>query len=279
MKLELDHATVCGSDLEAMRRAFSGIGLRATYGGQHANGLTHMDLLTFADGSYLELIAPVGPEHGAAGMMVGWLERMRGNAGAGAWAVRSDDIHADANRLRAAGMEVHGPETGGRKRPDGAVLQWETAIVGPGPAGSVLPFIIQDKTERAWRVPPPEASSPIQGVARVVLGVRDIGESIALFRDAYQWQAPVFEEHPEFGRTAVFPGTPVVLAEPRDERHWLADRITRFGDSPAAFLLETADLNAAKARYSIGREEPVWGGRAAWFEEKDLHVKLGVISR
>src|SRR5580700_6156824 len=134
MRFQLDHVTVCGSDLEAMRRAFRDVGLSTTYGGPHADGVTHMDLLAFEDGSYLELIAPRAAL-GGAGMMSGWARLMEGNAGAGAWAVQSPDIHAEARRLRNSGIEVRGPEAGGRKRPEGSALEWETAIVGPGAAG------------------------------------------------------------------------------------------------------------------------------------------------
>jgi hypothetical protein len=88
MRIRLDHVTVCGSDLEAMRRAFREVGLSTTYGGPHANGVTHMDLLAFEDGSYLELIAPMAELRGASGMLSGWARLMEGDAGAGAWAVQ-----------------------------------------------------------------------------------------------------------------------------------------------------------------------------------------------
>src|SRR6516225_9829145 len=92
MRLQVDHVTVCGSDLAAMRRGFADAGLVTSYGGPHAHGVTHMDQLAFRDGSYLELIAPVA-RGGAAGLMGGWAKLMEGNAGAGAWAAQSEQIH------------------------------------------------------------------------------------------------------------------------------------------------------------------------------------------
>jgi hypothetical protein len=281
MKLWFDHVTVCGSDLEAMRRAFRDVGLSTTYGGPHANGVTHMDLLAFEDGSYVELIAPLAAGGGAQGMMSGWAGLMEGNAGAGAWAVQSGDVHAEAARLRAAGIEVRGPEVGGRKRPDGLALQWETAIVGPDTAGSVLPFVIEDKTPRALRVP--EASTfpgdSISGVAVVVLGVRDLDASVALFRTAYALEEPRPEAREDLGMTiAFFPGTPVMLASASKNDGWLADRIVRFGECPVAFLLETGDLDAATKRYPLGNPDAWFGRRLAWFDESRLlGTKLGVI--
>jgi Glyoxalase-like domain len=169
----VDHVTMCGSDLDSMRRACEVIGLASEYGGPHANRATHMALVGFEDGSYLELIAPCAPEAEVTGMMGGWARYMRENAGASAWAVASAEIRADVQHLRSAGIQVRGPDRGGRTRADGVVLQWETAILGAGPAGSLLPFMIQDKTARSLRVQPSAAleRSAITGVDAVVLGV------------------------------------------------------------------------------------------------------------
>jgi len=58
--LKVDHASVCSSQLDAMRESFAAAGLETDYGGPHGNGGTQMALLGFNDGSYLELIAPQG---------------------------------------------------------------------------------------------------------------------------------------------------------------------------------------------------------------------------
>jgi hypothetical protein len=281
MRLQLDHVTVCGSDLEAMRRAFREVELTTVYGGPHANGVTHMDLLAFVDGSYMELIAPLAAAGGASGMMSGWARLMEGDAGAGAWAVRSDDIHAEAARLRAAGIEVRGPEGGGRTRPDGSALEWETAVVGPGAAGSVLPFVIEDKTPRELRVPKASSSvgSLIRGVGVVVLGVRDLETSVGLFRRGYELEEPRAEAREDLGMTlAFFPGTPVMLASALKDDGWLADRIARFGECPAAFLLGTGHLDSVTERYRLGNADVWFGRRLAWFDESRLRgMRLGVI--
>jgi hypothetical protein len=218
---------------------------------------------------------------GAPGMMSGWARLMEGNAGAGAWAVRSGDVHAETARLRAAGISVRGPEASGRKRPDGSALEWETVVVGPGTAGSVLPFVIEDKTPRGLRVP--EASSSvsdlISGVAAVVLGVRDLDALVALFRRAYELEEPRLEPREDLEMTiAFFPGTPVMLASAWKDRGWLAARIARFGECPVAFLLGTGDLDAATDRYRLGNPDTWFGRRLAWFDESRLRrTRLGVI--
>ena len=277
---------MCGSDLDAMRRACTAVGLASEYGGPHANRVTHMALVGFEDGSYLELIAPFAPEAAATGMMGGWAKFMRENAGPSAWAVASSDIHAEVQRLRAVGIPVHGPDRGGRTRADGAILEWETAILGTGPAGSLLPFMIQDKTPRNLRAQPSAAleGSGIAGVAAVVLGVRKLEEAAAQFRKAYDWTDAVREENPEFGASlAHFPGTPVILAAAIVSRQdagatQVQARLQQFGECPAAFLLSTPNLANAVQRFRLQPAGRWFGRRLAWFDSTKLgSMRLGVI--
>ncbi len=65
------------------------------------------------------------------------------------------------------------PQKSGRTRPDGFVLSWETADVGPGARGSLFPFLIHDFTPREKRAGPP-ATTRFGGVAKVVVGERKI---------------------------------------------------------------------------------------------------------
>src|SRR5215469_4619809 len=279
MNLLIDHVTVCGSNLEEMRQDFADGGLHTNYGGRHANGVTHMDLLTFTDGSYVELIAPASSVGGGAGMISGWSRLMENNAGAGAWAVRTDDIHGDAASLRDKGIEVRGPEAGSRERPDGAKLEWEIAIVGSGPAGGVLPFLIEDSSPRALRVPSPAQPSEIEGVAAVIIAVRDLKPAVALFRRAYDFHEPRLEDHSEFGATiAHFSGTPVMLAAPNEENTWLDKRSARFGECPAAFLLKTVDLSRAMRQFGLKHRASWFSRDIAWFDPGPLGgARLGVI--
>lgn len=279
MQLKVDHASVCGSDLEPMRQAFASVGLVTDYGGPHAS-VTHMALLGFEDGSYLELIAPQKP-----GVVEGsgWAKMMAGNAGACAWAVGSNDIKTEASRLKNLGIEVEGPNPGSRKRPDGKVIEWETARIGPGTPGATLPFIIQDHTPRNLRVQPSASvkDSRLTAIEVVVLGVKDMDAATALFRSAYGWPAPLLEDHREFGaKIAYFSGTPVMLATPLDEGSWLARRLQDFGESPVAYLLGTTDLGAATKRYGLTAQTRWFGKNVAWFDGSKLKiVKLAVIAQ
>jgi len=278
MDLKIDHVTVCGRNLERMRGAFAEVGLATEYGGRHANGLTHMALAGFEDGSYLELIAPVDASdpalavHGT-GMMSGWMPLMIGAAGAGAWAVRAKGIHAEAERLRRRGIAVRGPERGGRTRPDGTALEWETALVGTGAAGSVLPFVIEDRTERTLRVRASEGERPqgFYGVSAVVIGVRDLLGASTLFDRAFGLGEAAVEDDAAVGvRLAFFSGTPVMLAEPLGTS-WLSERLEQFGECPAGFVL------AASGKMKVARTSSWFGRRIGWLDERALGARVGVV--
>ncbi len=277
MQLKVDHTPICGSDLAAMQAAFASVGLGADYGGPHATGGTHMAVLGFADGSYIELIAQQRP----GSVDNSWKHFVESDAGPCSWAVLSADVQKDVARMKAAGLPTYGPFEGGRKKPDGNVLQWRTAAAGTSlTPGATLPFMIEDITPREWRVQP-SASTKLMGlnsIALVVLGVRDLEAGIALFRKAYGWPAPAIEDHPEFeARLAHFAGTPVILATPSGKDSWLAKRLEQFGEAPVAFLLGAEDLSKSAAQVTPATT-PWFGQRVAWFDAAKLRgVRLGVV--
>lgn len=136
--LELDHVSVCGSNLDTLRQAFTEVGLTPDMGGLHSNGITQMAIVGFDDGSYIELIAPVKP-----GVTAGsdWAKFMSEDAITCAWAVGTNVLLQAVDRLKKSGIPVTTPERGSRKRPDGMSVEWTTADVGSGTPGSTLPFI------------------------------------------------------------------------------------------------------------------------------------------
>jgi hypothetical protein len=275
--LELDHVSICGSNLDALRQGFADVGLTPDFGGPHGNGVTQMALVGFDDQSYIELIAPV-----QAGVTQGsdWAKFMAGDAGPCAWAVGTNVLLQEVDRLKKAGIAVTAPQRGSRKRPDGMSVEWMTADVGSGTPGSVLPFIIEDQTPRTWRVQISESAkgAPVFGVESVVVGVNSLDAAIALFRKAYGWSEPLTENQKDFGKLAYFPGEPVILAAPSGG--WLADRMSKYGEGPVAYLLGTRDFTAASKKYKLSGGKPWFAQRVGWFDQAKLKgVRLGVIGQ
>ena len=263
--LHVDHVTVAGRDLGAMRRALEAAGIPDEYGGPHANHATEMALTSFPDGSYLELIA-IQPQADLAAVKANqWHGCLEGDGGPCGWAVRPADIGAEAARLRAAGIAVTAVEKNGRRRPDGVQLDWETAQVGSG-NGNFFPFLIHDFTPRERRAYPggKPTTNKYRGITKVVLAVKDLDASIARFRKAYGLAEPERQEDAAFGaKLAWFAGTPAVLAAADGPNSWLVERIRRFGEVPCAFLLgATGGLTGAKPSNWFGKpifwENPGW---------------------
>lgn len=235
MNLRIDHVTVAGRDLNRLSEAFSEAGLDAEYGGRHSNGITHMSIVGFRDGSYLELISTLDPDAESPW----WNDPIHGNGGPCAWAIEVDDIETVSADLRDRGIVIDGPDRYRRTREDGTLVEWDLTTLGEGELGSTLPFLISDRTPRERRVRPTGrlAESPIRGVDTVILGVPDIDAAIEEFEAAFEMSDPRRGENEMLSATvASFPRQPIALAEPREEG-WLTDRITEFGPRPVGYLL------------------------------------------
>ncbi len=276
--LELDHAIICGSNLDALRQMFTDAGLTPDVGGPHGNGLTQMAILGFDDGTYIELLAPAKPDSAAGSEWAKFLSQEAATCG---WAVGTNVLLQEVDRLKKAGIAVKAPEKGSRKRPDGMSIEWTAADVGNSTPGATLPFVIEDQTPRAWRVQtsPSVAGAPVSGVESVVIGVSNLDAAIALFRKAYGWSDPIVETQKDFGKLAYFPGEPVILAAPTGGG-WLSERIAKFGESPVAYLLAGRDFAAATKKYKLSGPKVWFGQKVAWFDAGKLKgVRLGVIGQ
>src|ERR1017187_219162 len=200
--LKVDHVTAAGSSLKQLQANLSAIGIETVYGGPHSNGATEMALVSFPDGSYLELMAP--------------------------------QAKADAQALERQ------PWTKFMKA-DGVLLDWETAQVGTEPNGTFFPFLIHDFTPREQRAFPQgkPLNKDFGGVTKVVIAVRDLEASLKRYRQAYGTPPAIKQVDADFGaHLALLGGAPVVLAQPLTADSWLAQRLAQFGEAPCAFVLD-----------------------------------------
>ncbi len=269
---KIDHATVAGRDLKQMQASLKKAGVDSIFGGAHTNHATEMALVSFPDGSYLELMGIQANADAAAVRAHEWSKFLTGNAGPCAWALRESNIAAEVARLKAAGVTVSAPENGGRQRPDGVKLEWQTSSVGGGTRGSFFPFLIQDRTPREQRVYPQgkPVTREFRGIARVVIAVRNLDEAIKRYRQAYGLPEPIKQVDAEFGaQLALMGGTPVVLAAPLNSESWLVERLDRLGEAPCAFVLGARDPGKWRAA-----TKSLWfGAEIGWL---DAGWRLGI---
>lgn len=277
MQLAIDHVTVAGADLLPLQQGFARVGLATEYGGRHSNGITHMAVLGFDDGSYIELISTVEP-----GMVSPWWNRqIAADGGPCAWCARTNDLPGECERLREWGLPVLGPLPYHRDRPDGKRVEWDLAFPGAQEPGAVLPFLIQDRTPRELRIQPSPAvhQTELTGIATVVIAVADLAWNAQMFQQIYGWVTRETRPDTDLEATVVsFMGTPVALAAPASRHSWLAARLAKFGDSPAVFLLRSRDLPQSESRLRTLRRGSWVNHPALWFEPDALGgIHLGII--
>ncbi len=132
--MKLDHVLIAVPDLDrAGEELLAAHGLASAPGGRHPGWGTANRIVPLGE-TYLELVAVVDPDEAAASVFGRWVAASRGPF---AWAVRTDDVEAFAERH---GLEVG---AGSRTRPDGTRLGWRLAGVARAAAEPSLPFVIQ----------------------------------------------------------------------------------------------------------------------------------------
>jgi hypothetical protein len=275
--LVVDHVTIAWSDLDMLSQVFARVGLEAVYGGVHSNNITHMAILGFDDGSYIELISTLVTGQKSPW----WSQQILLNGGPCAWAVRVEDIQREADSVRKMGMVVEGPNYYNRRRPDGTLVEWDLAFLGEGEPGRQLPFLIADRTPRSYRVQPSPsvAGSEMRGIEKVILGVNHLETTSRIFQQLYGWKEAEEMEVTSIGaRLAYFKDHPVILAQPLGIGGWLAERMDKFGENPCGYLIGSRDFDQSLERQSLDETEMWFGERLAWFDQMlSMGILLGVV--
>ncbi len=276
--MKIDHVTLAGSSLAELEKAFKLLGLSTDYGGAHSNDITHMSLLGFSDGSYIELISNIESptkDH------TFWGQHIAHNGGPCAWAIHANDVSAEASRIKQLSIPVDGPHYYQRQRPDGQLVEWKLAFLDDKGAGATLPFIIKDITPRQLRVTPSASISdlPLTGINKVILGTQNLNTAIEQFQHVYGWSAPEYLTDETFGaKLAHFSNTPVILAAPTTSNSRLAKRLKKFGNSPCAFLIGTTDFATNHSQFLTTPAINWFGQQIAWFQVDGISpFELGII--
>src|SRR3972149_1560451 len=103
----IDHLVVVVPDLAAAAKSYAALGFSVVPGGRHPVG-THNQLIAFADGSYIELIAfyEKTAEHK-------WWGPLQRGGGLVDFCMQTDDLLADTPALRREGPPRAAPPPGG----------------------------------------------------------------------------------------------------------------------------------------------------------------------
>lgn len=148
MSIRFDHAIIAVNDLDTATANYQALGFKARYGGVHTGGTTHNALIYFADGAYLELLAPTGNAPEPDATVTDFSALVAGGEGLIGCAFGAENLQSAAAPMRERGLALTELRAGGRERSDGVALKWESV----GIEGSLSPFFIGDVTARNLRV-------------------------------------------------------------------------------------------------------------------------------
>jgi hypothetical protein len=234
--LRFDHAILAVNDLSQAQADFAALGFTVFYGGKHADHKTENCLIVFQDDSYIELIAKVASSEPEAphvreifGAGDGWI----------GYALLSQELMHDASAMRHNGLALIGPSENSRLRPDGKRVAWRAAMFNDG----MMPFFIEDLTDRSVRVPDDERrihANGVTGVARIVIAVEDLEPVIVLYRAILNQTETTSTLQMPAIRAVDFalPGTTLTIASPWGEHTELTAHLAR--RSPCIYAIHLA---------------------------------------
>jgi hypothetical protein len=186
----IDHVVILVDDLEQGSEQYRRLGFTVTPGGKHPR-FTHNALVPFADGTYLELIA-FWEQPQSSDDMHRWHRFQATGGGLIDFAVASDGLEDDIQAAGERGLRYGGPNAGARSRPDGQQVAWKMGWLEGENLGAV-PFVIQDVSERALRVPggaAAEHDNGVRGIRSLAIAVRNQPPAIQRFQQLLGKDAP-----------------------------------------------------------------------------------------
>lgn len=229
----IDHMVILVSDLAAAIADYSALGFTVLPGGTHTGGATHNALVVFEDDTYLELIAflRAAPEHP-------WWRHQPAGEGLVDFALLPTAIAQDVAGARARGLAMDGPNDGGRLRPDGQQVAWQTAR--PREAG--LPFLCGDVSPRELRVATGAVRQHANGVTGIA-GVTVVAEDLRATAGHYGALLGAEQAGPAFalGSATITLAAPAAGAGDRDP---LRAHLARHGAGPFGLTLRGRSAGA-----------------------------------
>ena len=234
MITRFDHAVIAVADLERATEAYSALGFDVSPGGRHEHRGTHNALIRFGGADYVELLGVYDPERalqsGLNGRTLAEFVRER-QGGLVGHCYATDDIEAEAERTREAGLEMVGPFEMRRERPDGRALTWRLLVPEDIPWRRRWPFFIEWDTPDQERLAVegvgdhPNGARSVSGVA---VAVKDLEEAVRLYSILFDLEPFREDEVTDLAaRRASF-----------DVRGVTIDLLSPFGNGPVQEMLE-----------------------------------------
>ena len=235
MILGIDHLVIVVKDLDRAARDYQQLGFTVVPGGQHPVG-SHNVLISFADGSYLEIIAfyREAIDHR-------WWEPLQRGERLVDFCLQTDDLRGDTENLKQAGVAINNPVPWSRKRPDGYELKWLLSLATGGHRG-VAPFLIEDVTPRSERIPQQFVhANRIAGIEKLIVAVGELGQIGKWYGSLLGVKGEPFADASLGADGLRFQAGPHAFdfVSPREANSPLTHWLREFGPSPYAAVLKS----------------------------------------
>jgi catechol 2,3-dioxygenase-like lactoylglutathione lyase family enzyme len=253
MVTRFDHAVIAVSDLDRAIEAYRRLGFDVFPGGRHEHRGTHNALIRFGGVDYIELLGVYDPktavESGLNGRTLAEFVRDR-KGGLVGHCYTTDDIEAEAERMREAGQEMVGPFEMRRARPDGRTITWRLLVPEDIPWRRRWPFFIE------WDEPD-EVRLSVEGVGDhpngalsitgISVAVRDLDEAVGLYSILFGSESLDTDEISDLAAARAsfnVRGLTINLLSPTGDGT-VREALERDDEGPFDVRIEVADLEAA----------------------------------
>jgi hypothetical protein len=236
MILGIDHLVIVVKDLDQAARDYQHLGFTVVPGGQHPVG-SHNVLISFADGSYLEIIAfyREAIDHR-------WWDPLQKGERLVDFCFQTDDLRGDTKKLQDAAVAINNPVPWSRKRPDGYELKWLLSLA-TGSHRGVAPFLIEDVTPRSERIPQQFVhDNQTAGIEKLIVAVGELGQIGKWYGALLGVKGDPFADATLGADGLRFQVGPHNLdfVSPREAHSPLIHWLREFGPSPYAAVLKSA---------------------------------------
>jgi len=233
----IDHLVVVVNDLPQAARDYQQLGFTVVAGGQHPVG-SHNMLISFEDGSYIELIA----FYREAIDHRWWAPLQKGERFVD-FCFQTDDLRGDTEKLKAAGVAINDPVPWSRKRPDGFELKWLLSLA-TGSHRGVAPFLIEDVTPRSERIPQQFLhQNEVTGIDKITVAVGELSQIDKWYGTLLgaNGQAIRNDQPHANGLSYQIGGQRIEFLMPHDASSALVHWLREFGPSPYSALLKSQE--------------------------------------
>jgi catechol 2,3-dioxygenase-like lactoylglutathione lyase family enzyme len=244
----IDHLVVVVKDLDQAAKDYEQLGFTVVPGGQHPVG-SHNALISFKDGSYLEIIAFYrdAVDHR-------WWDPLSKGERLVDFCFQTDDLRGDTKKLKSAGVAINDPVPWSRKRPDGYELKWLLSLA-TGSHRGIAPFLIEDVTPRAERIPQQfNHKNGVTGIDKVAVAVGELAPIEKWYGALLGTSGETIIDDALAAEGLRYNAGPHVLEflTPREAKSPLIDWLRIYGPSPYAAVLQGATSGLLNASLTHG---------------------------